>query len=118
MNESRPRDATAGDLEARFRTPLDPLLTDPARLRILAALVGLPEGGKLGFTALRNLLRLTDGNLGMHLGVLTEADYVDAAREQPARGRSRTLYAATPLGRARFDHHAQALRDIIADSGL
>lgn len=100
-----------------LRTPLDPLLVDPARLRILAALMGLPEDGQLGFTALRDLLRLTDGNLGMHLRVLTEADYAEGVRTQPARGRARTLYAATPHGRAAFERHAQALREIIAASG-
>lgn len=111
------RERAEETLARTFRTPLDPLLTDATRLRIVAALVGLPDTGRLGFTTLRDLLQLTDGNLGMHLRVLTEADYVSGEREQPVRGHSRTLYAATAAGRAAFDLHARALREIIAASG-
>lgn len=113
MMETRERDAPGDSMEALLRTPLDPSLVDAARLRIMAALLGLPEGGRLSFTALRDLLAMTDGNLGMHLRVLLEVGYIEVRQE--ARGRRRqSLYAATPVGRAAFSTHVGALETIIA----
>ena len=105
------------NLERMLRMPLDPLLTDAVRLKLLAALIGLPEGGGLGFGALRGLLGLTDGNLGSHLSVLTEAGYVESAKVRVRKGRkTRSLYAASPEGRAAFGSHVRALEAVIAAS--
>ena len=105
-----------GELEpARWdvlRQPLDPLLSDPVRFRIQAALQGLPPGAALSFTALRKLLQLTDGNLGMHLRVLVEAGYAQPSTAWQGR-RRRTLYSPTETGRAAFASHVQALEGII-----
>ncbi len=99
-------------LEDLLRTPLDPTLVDAARLRIIAALIGLPPGGSLSFTALRRLLGMTDGNLGMHLRVLTEMGYI--AVTQLSQGRRRqSHYSATGAGRAAFEAHVSALEGII-----
>lgn len=101
------------EIEDLLRTPLDPLLADAARLRAMAALVGLPAEGRIGFVALRRLLDLTDGNLGRHLQVLVEVGYVDVVKEYRGR-RPHSLYAATLQGRAAFAAHVAALEDIIA----
>ncbi len=99
-------------LEDLLRTPLDPALVDAARLRMVAALIGVPPGGSLSFTALRRLLGMTDGNLGMHLRVLTEIGYI--AVTQVAQGRRRqSHYSATATGRAAFEAHVSALEGII-----
>jgi DNA-binding transcriptional ArsR family regulator len=92
--------------------PVDPVLADPTRFRVLAALAGLPAGGRLSFTTLRKLLELTDGNLGAHLHVLGEHGYADAARVSHGR-RQQSQYAATAAGRAAFERHAAALATII-----
>lgn len=105
--------AASAPLEDLLRTPLDPVLKDAARLRVMAALVGLPVEGRIGFVALRRLLDLTDGNLGRHLQVLSEMGYADVVKEEHGR-RPRSLYAATPRGRAAFAAHVAALEDIIA----
>jgi DNA-binding transcriptional ArsR family regulator len=55
---------------------LNPLIHQPTRLRIMAALVSLDPGEKAGFVFLRDLLELTDGNLSVHLQKLEEAGYV------------------------------------------
>ncbi|MDW7990722.1 MAG: transcriptional regulator, partial [Anaerolineae bacterium] len=55
---------------------LDPVIHQPTRLRIMAALVSLNEGDKADFIFLRDLLGLTDGNLSVHLQRLEEAGYV------------------------------------------
>ena len=99
-------------LEDLLRTPLDPTLVDAARLRIIAALIGLPPGGSLSFTALRRLLGMTDGNQGMHLRVLTEMGYI--AVTQLSQGRRRqSHYSATAAGPAAFEAHVSALEGII-----
>lgn len=102
-------DSSLADL---LRTPLDPTLVDAARLRIIAALIGLPPGGSLSFTALRRLLGMTDGNLGMHLRVLTEMGYIDVTQVSQGR-RRQSHYSATAAGRAAFEAHVSALKGII-----
>jgi hypothetical protein len=43
--------------------PLDPVIHAQARLRVVAALSTLPEGDKLSFPRLHEILRMTAGNL-------------------------------------------------------
>lgn len=96
-----------------LRSPFDVLLSDPARLRLQAALHGLPSGASMGFTALRTALGLSDGNLGAHLAILVDAGYATATATW--RGRRRTTrYAETSAGRAAFEAHVQALESVIA----
>ena len=93
--------------------PVDPILADLNRLRVTAALIGLAGDARLSFTALRNLLGMTDGNLGQHVGVLVEVGYLSVTHA--SRGRRRqSLYAATASGRAAFERHSSALAAIIA----
>ncbi|HEY1623071.1 MAG TPA: transcriptional regulator [Streptosporangiaceae bacterium] len=103
------------ELAALLASPLDPVLTDPARLRIQAALHALPPDGAMSFTILRKALGLTDGNLGKHVRVLIDAGFV--ATEENWRGKRRTtLYRSTGAGRVAFDEHVQALNAIIRAS--
>lgn len=97
---------------ALLRTPFDVVLTDPVRLRLQAALHGLPPDGSIGFTGLRRALQLSDGNLGAHLAILVDAGYADATATWRGKRRS-TRYAATSAGRAAFDAHVQALESVI-----
>ncbi|WP_052462263.1 transcriptional regulator [Nigerium massiliense] len=100
------------DIAALLRTPFDPLLSDPTRLRIQAALVGLPRDGSMRFTALASTLGLSDGNLGTHLATLVEHGYVDTSVTM--RGKRRTTwYAATASGRTAFADHVAALRAVV-----
>lgn len=96
-----------------LRAPLDHTLTDTTRLRLMAALIGLPPGGWMSFTTLRRLLDLTDGNLGMHLRLLLERGYASVTKA-PQGLRSQSRYSATPQGRAAFAAHVEALEAIIA----
>jgi DNA-binding MarR family transcriptional regulator len=103
------------ELNALLASPLDPVLTDPTRLRIQAALHALPPDAAMSFTILRKALALTDGNLGKHVRVLIDAGFV--ATEENWRGKRRTtLYRTTTAGRAAFEAHVQALNAIIAAS--
>jgi len=91
---------------------LNELIHQPARLRIMAALIALDSDSQVEFTYLRDLLGLTDGNLGGHLRKLEEAGYVAIAKTFVAR-KPRTYVVATSAGRRAFDEHVAALEEIL-----
>lgn len=91
---------------------LNEIIHQPVRLRIMAALVALDQGSQMEFTYLRDLLALTDGNLGAHLRKLEEAEYVKITKTFIAR-KPRTFAYATRSGRQAFEAHVAALEDIL-----
>ena len=91
---------------------LDNVIHQPARLQIMASLVALGAGEQVEFVYLRELLKLTDGNLGAHLAKLEEAKYVKIEKTFIAR-KPKTFVAATDRGRDAFGEHVKALRNII-----
>ncbi len=91
---------------------LNELIHQPLRLRLMAVLVALEPDGQIGFTALRDLLDLTDGNLGAHLRKLEEAGYISVTKTFVAR-KPQTFLSATPLGRQAFAEHVAALEAIL-----
>ncbi|WP_051215641.1 transcriptional regulator [Granulicoccus phenolivorans] len=100
------------DVLAALQSPLDHVLSDAVRLRIQAALVGLPVGGGMRFTMLAKSLGLSDGNLGAHLSVLQEVGYVNT--ETTWKGKRRTRwFSASGTGRDAFAAHVSGLRSII-----
>jgi DNA-binding MarR family transcriptional regulator len=92
---------------------LNPLIHQPTRLRIMAALVSLHEGDKADFTFLRDLLELTDGNLSVHLQRLEAAGYVGIEKAF-VRRRPKTWVRVTAGGRQAFGEHVDALESIVA----
>jgi DNA-binding MarR family transcriptional regulator len=90
---------------------LDKIIHAPARLKIMAALMTLSAGEQLNFSTLGETLGLTDGNLGAHLQTLEEAGYVKIEKSFINR-KPRTHVHATARGRARFEEHVEALREI------
>lgn len=110
------RDVVLAELADLLASPLDPVLSDPTRLRIQVALHALPAGAAMSFTILRKTLMLTDGNLGTHVHVLIDAGFLST--QEHWRGKRRTtLYQATSAGRAALDAHVRALNAIIQASG-
>jgi DNA-binding MarR family transcriptional regulator len=96
---------------------LDELIHQPVRLRIMAALSTLEGKGQLEFTALRDLLQLTDGNLGAHLRKLEDAGYVQVVKEFVER-KPRTYAGATERGRQAFADHVAALAEVLRGPDL
>ena len=94
---------------------LNPLIHQPTRLRIMAALVGMDEGDQVDFTFLRDLLGLTDGNLSVHLQRLEEAGYMAVEKTFVGR-RPKTWIWAAPEGRAAFAVHVDALEAIVSQA--
>ncbi len=91
---------------------LDPIIHQPVRLRIMAALTALSDGTQMDFVALRDLLKVTDGNLGAHLRKLEDAGYVSIEKRFVAR-KPRTYVSVTPEGRRAFEEHVKALKEIL-----
>jgi DNA-binding MarR family transcriptional regulator len=91
---------------------LNELIHQPARLRIMAALVSVENDTQLEFTYLRDLLELTDGNLGAHLRKLEEAGYVKIIKTFVAR-KPRTYVMITARGQNAFAGHVAALEAIV-----
>ena len=96
---------------------LNPLIHQPTRLRIMAALVSLDAGEKADFGFLRDLLELTDGNLSVHLQKLEEANYVLIEKVFEGR-RPKTWVSVTPEGHDAFSAHVDALEAIVAQARL
>jgi DNA-binding MarR family transcriptional regulator len=84
----------------------------PVRLRIMAALVALEPSDEVDFTYLRDLLEVTDGNLGAHLYKLEEAGYI-AINKTFIERKPRTFVSATAEGRKAFQEHVAALESIL-----
>jgi len=91
---------------------LNEIIHQPVRLRIMATLVALEESNEVDFTYLRDLLEVTDGNLGAHLRKLEETGYI-AMNKTFVDRKPRTFITATPLGRKIFQEHVAALESIL-----
>jgi DNA-binding MarR family transcriptional regulator len=104
----------AGSAPGRYAYDgLDRSLHEKARLGILTSLLTRPEG--LLFTELKELCRLTDGNLSRHLQVLSDAGLVEVRKGVEGR-RQQTLYRLTPQGRRRFLGYVAELERVIHDA--
>ena len=94
--------------EPRF----DELIHPSTRLALVALLAAADWAD---FAFMRDRLELSDSALSKQLSTLEEAGYVDI--ERPVRDRRRRVRARlTPAGRAAFDGHVAALRQIVATS--
>jgi DNA-binding MarR family transcriptional regulator len=91
---------------------LNETIHQPVRLRIMAALVTLEPTNEVDFTYLRDLLEVTDGNLGAHLRKLEEAGYISVNKVFMER-KPHTYVSATAAGRKVFQEHVAALESIL-----
>lgn len=105
------------ELSTQLRTPFDSVLSDPNRLRIQAALHGLPDSGSIRFTGLARAIGLSDGNLSAHLATLAEVGYVTSTSTWTGRRRTR-WYSATAVGRDAFEAHVRALQLLVDASQM
>jgi DNA-binding MarR family transcriptional regulator len=89
---------------------LDRVFHERARLGIVTSLAGHADG--LGFSELKALCGLTDGNLARHLQVLEDAGFVEQQKDHDGR-RSITRCRLTHEGRARFGDYLAALENVL-----
>lgn len=91
---------------------LDPVIHAQVRLRVVAALSQLSGGDRIAFPRLQEILRMTAGNLSVHLRKLEDAGYVEVTKTH--RGRTpATLVHLTSRGRFAFDDYVSTLRTLI-----
>ena len=92
--------------------PLNPLIHEPARLRILVTLAALNDGDEITFTRLQDILGLTPGNLITHLRKLEEGGYVKTVKTGHGVW-SRTTVELSSRGRQALDAYTEALRNLL-----
>lgn len=88
---------------------LDPLIHQPARLSIIAALVATNE---VEFATMRDTIAISDSLLSRYMSQLEEVGYI-SVRKGFIGKRSRTWLSVTPAGRKAFTGHVEALRKIL-----
>jgi DNA-binding HxlR family transcriptional regulator len=91
---------------------LDRVIHERNRLAIMALLAATES---LAFKELKEQLRMTDGNLCVHLRALEESGYV-SARKSFVNRKPRTDYALTPEGRRAFQEYIQTMAEIVRQS--
>ncbi|MDP5062167.1 MAG: transcriptional regulator [Maribacter sp.] len=64
------------------------------------------------FKILKELLGATDGNLASHTKALEKEEYIKVEKQFIGR-KPNTRYSATPLGKAQFKKHINALEKLI-----
>jgi DNA-binding MarR family transcriptional regulator len=91
---------------------LNTIIHQPVRLKIMSALVSIDTEEKVDFTYLKNVLELTDGNLGAHLNKLEEAGYVKIEKMFVGK-KPKTYIYLSGKGRDALIEHIAALQEIV-----
>jgi DNA-binding MarR family transcriptional regulator len=88
---------------------LDRVIHEKGRLPIMSLLAASDE---LSFTELREILKMTDGNLAMHIKTLQEAGFVSITKSYHNQ-RPLTTCALTSSGRKAFGTYIDLLEQIV-----
>jgi len=88
---------------------LDRVIHEKGRMAILSVLAACPE---LSFTEMRDTLKMTDGNLCVHLRTLQEAGYI-AVTKSFRQKKPLTTYSFTDSGRFAFAKYIDLLDQIV-----
>jgi DNA-binding MarR family transcriptional regulator len=88
---------------------LDRVIHEKGRLAIMSLLAASPS---LSFTEIRDTLKMTDGNLSVHLKTLQEAGYV-AVTKSFQHHKPLTTLALTPAGQKAFSAYIDLLEQIL-----
>ncbi|MFN8205879.1 MAG: transcriptional regulator [Bacteroidales bacterium] len=88
---------------------INKLFESRIRLGIMSVLMVNEE---VDFNSLKELLKLTDGNLASHLTALEKHELILVRKEFVGR-KTRTSYAATRQGKKAFSDHLAALENLI-----
>lgn len=88
---------------------LDPLIHQPARLKLVTTLTAVAE---VEFSTLREALEVSDSVLSKHISALVGAGYL-RSRKGTHEGRRTTWVGLTDAGRDALREHVAALRELI-----
>lgn len=103
--ETKPR----GSLQAEAVSALDRTIHEPIRLGIISALA---VNEALSFSALKDLLGVTDGNLSVHARKLEDAGFLECSKSFEGRV-PRTEYRVTVKGRRALQDYIEHMDAII-----
>jgi DNA-binding MarR family transcriptional regulator len=87
----------------------DKLVHQSTRLQIFAHLYA---NGETSFTALKEDLEITEGNLSSHLQKMEDAECVRVEKQFVDR-KPQTTYELTESGRTKFENHVRTLDSLI-----
>ena len=88
---------------------LNKLFESRIRIGVMAVLMA---NNSTDFLQLKEVLKVTDGNLASHLGVLEKNSFVKVNKKFVGRKPS-TTYEATAKGRKAFREHLDAMESLI-----
>jgi DNA-binding MarR family transcriptional regulator len=91
---------------------LDPVIHAQARLRVVSALSMLRDDDRIAFPRLQDILRMTPGNLSVHLRKLEDAGYIEVTKTHHGRTPA-TLIRLTRRGQLAFEDYTAALRALL-----
>jgi DNA-binding MarR family transcriptional regulator len=91
---------------------LDPVIHAQARLRVVSSLSTLRPDDRITFPRLQEILRMTAGNLSVHLRKLEDAGYVEVTKTHQGRTPA-TFVQLTARGRLAFEDYTAALRALL-----
>ena len=91
---------------------LDRVIHEKGRLPIMSVLAATTE---MSFTEMRDTLKMTDGNLSVHLKTLQEAGFVAVTKSYSHR-RPLTTCMLTPAGRKAFAAYIDLLEQIVREA--
>ena len=91
---------------------IDRVIHEKGRLPIMSLLAASPE---LSFIELRETLKMTDGNLSMHIRTLQEAGLVSVTKSFEGK-RPLTTCALTAAGRRAFASYIDLLEEIVREA--
>jgi DNA-binding MarR family transcriptional regulator len=92
-----------------FIERLNKAFENRVRLGIMSALM---VNDKIDFTALKEMLNLSDGNLASHITALEKAGYVKVEKRFMGK-KPNTIYKVTATGKKAFTQHLDALEELI-----
>lgn len=86
--------------------PLDPLLNNELRLKIMSILLTFDNAD---FVYLKEQTQATSGNLSVQIDKLSNAEYIDVKKTFEDK-RPKTICQITPKGMKAFDDYIEALK--------
>jgi DNA-binding transcriptional ArsR family regulator len=107
-----PAEGTATLTDSQRVPELDPVIHAQTRLRVMAALSALPDGDRITFPRLKEILGMTAGNLSVHLTKLEQVGYVQITKRFSGRTPT-TLLSLSLRGRLAFEEYTTAVRALI-----
>ncbi len=92
----------------------DPIIHQPVRLKIMAALKPLRSGEMLEFVRLKAIVGATEGNLGAHITTLEGQGYVEVEKDFVGK-KPRTRVRLSKAGRQAFADYVAYLKEIVGE---